>query len=350
MVQIWTRKSEVIFRSDLYKEVNVIRPTGLLLLSFLSILAAGGASCPRRQITGPPLRPAFNGMPTTDDVIREINKNSNGIQRLRARGASFKTPDFPSSLRTELLALERPHRFRLRADTAFSGVELDLGSNDEMFWIWIKRAEPRAVYFCRHEQFHTSAAQQLLSVEPQWLMSALGVMQIDRQGRHYGPHQHISGRLEFRSLLPSPGGELTRVLVLDDQHGWILEQHLYNSEQRLLASSYASQHRQDPTSGVTLPHHVDIQLPPTGMSFSINVDHYEVNQDAAGQEHMWRMPEPEGYTLTDLAEPGLRISAPAPPPVNSAAFTRPRQLPVKAAPRSARLRPGRLLQGFLWQR
>ena len=266
--------------------------------------AVSGASCPRQHVATPAVQPVFAGPPQIDEVIRVVNANSAPIQQLQGRGAELTIPNV-RSLRTQLV-LERPRRFRLRADTPLMGAELDLGSNDEIFWMWVKRADPPAVYFCRHEQYYSSAARQLLPVQPDWLISALGIVKLDPMGRHSGPQSAGPGRLRIISQIASPEGPITRVLVVDDTQGTVLEQHLYNQQQQLLASSLASQHRREPVSSVVLPHHVEIRLPSTGMSFAIDVDHYEVNQLEGGTQY-WRMPNPSGYPLADLAAPSLQL-------------------------------------------
>ena len=92
------------------------------------------------------------------------------------------------------IALERPRRFRLRADTMITGPEVDLGSNDELFWFWVRRSPEPAVYFCRHDQFSSSVARQVLPVEPEWLIDALGVATLDPAGDHSGPVAVGQGR------------------------------------------------------------------------------------------------------------------------------------------------------------
>ena len=311
----------------------------MVLFTVSVVFAASGASCPHRQANAPVLPSAFVGPPTLDEVIRQVNSNSARIQTLRARGAALTVPGLPS-LRTEL-ALQRPLHFRMRADTALVGTVLDLGSNEDMFWMWVSRAEPRAVYFCRHEQFYNSAARQVLPVEPSWLISALGVVEMDPLGRHSGPRSAGPGRLEVTSLIPTTQGELIRVLILHDLHGTILEQHMYDAQQKLLASAYASQHRQEPILGVTLPHRVDLRIPSTNMSFAINVDDYEVNGQSGNQQHLWQMPKPSGYPLVDLAAPGIHLSKRVMPSTKQFGnLTTPDHSTTPAStPRSARGRP-----------
>ena len=75
----------------------------------------------------------FPQTPTVDEVVRAINSNAAPIRQLDTDNAKISTPGFPP-LRANL-ALERPKKFRLRGQLL--GPEVDVGSNDELFWMWI---------------------------------------------------------------------------------------------------------------------------------------------------------------------------------------------------------------------
>ena len=51
-----------------------------------------------------------------------------------------------------------------------------------------------------------SAARDLLPVPPDWLIEALGVIQLDPTGQHDGPFQNRPGQLEIRSQVKTPVG------------------------------------------------------------------------------------------------------------------------------------------------
>ena len=140
------------------------------------------------------------------------------------------------------------------------GPELDLGSNDELFWFWVKRSQPPAIYYCRHDQFAASQARQMTPFEPRWLIEALGVVEFDRSL----PHQLTvlpNDRLRIDTIRNTPEGPMTKITILDGSQGWILEQHLYDARRRLVARSIASGHRQDPLSGLVMPTVVQIDSP-----------------------------------------------------------------------------------------
>ena len=84
-------------------------------------------------------------------------------------------------------------QFPSPAATVF-GPEVDLGSNDQLFWFWIKRNQPPAVYVCRHDQFPTSRARQMIPIDPNWLVEALGTLVLDSQLPHQGPYRDKDNR------------------------------------------------------------------------------------------------------------------------------------------------------------
>ena len=122
-------------------------------------------------------------------------------------------------------------------------------------------------------------------------------------GAHEGPYAHGPGRFEIRSRISSADGPVTRVTVLDERYGWLLEQHFYNAQGQLLASSAAANHRYYPEVGVSLPHHVAVQLPPPNSSFQIDVQDYTINQLNSDAAQLFTMPTPNGYPLVDLGAP-----------------------------------------------
>ena len=152
---------------------------------------------------------AFAQTPTLEDVIYVLNANTQRVQRLQTENATLRVEGLPA-LRANL-AYESPRNFRLRADLSrFTGRELDLGSNHDLFWFWIRREEPPSVYFARHDEFAHSPASDLVPIEPHRLMEALGLVTLDPQVPHLGPFPREPSLLEVRSRIPAPRGDLSR--------------------------------------------------------------------------------------------------------------------------------------------
>lgn len=269
---------------------------GLMLV----LLSSGGATCRQWARPTDALAPAvFTGPPTLEEIIFAVNANSNRVSQLSTESASVETPGAPI-LRASL-SLERPLRIRLRGKLI--GQVLDLGSNDELFWFWAKSDPDRALYFAYHAEFVQAAANEVLPVGPDWLIEAIGLVNLDPSGFHEGPSQRPDGNLEVRSRIERRGAYFTRVLVIDSKYGWIKEQHVLDTSGRLLAVARCSNHRTYPASGVNLPHRIHIELPPAQMAFQLEVTNYTVNQLAGDAKDLFKEPYYDGFVPVNLAQP-----------------------------------------------
>jgi hypothetical protein len=248
---------------------------------------------------------------TREQIIAAVNQNSARIQSLNVTGASITIPNTMGlPILSGNIAAERPRRFRLTAGTAITGQEVDMGSNDELFWFWVRRNQPPAVYICRHEQFANSNIRQVMPVEPNWLLAALGIVDLDPASVFEGPLPRGDGTVELRSWMPSTSGTLNRVTVIDARRGWVIEQHVYDqSGTNLLASAVAESHRYYEQQQVSLPQRVSIQLPPSGLNFKIDLGAVQINQLAGDRQQLWTLPTFEGYQQYDLggAIPGTPL-------------------------------------------
>jgi hypothetical protein len=288
----------------------------LLVVGLTLPLLAGGCRVRPYWLRSPQtdLPPeAFVGAPTLEDVIFVVNANTQRVQRLQTENAALRVDGCPA-LRANL-AYEQPQNFRLLAQLSqFTGRELDIGSNAELFWFWIRRDTQPSVYFARHDAFAGSPIRDLIPIEPHRLIDTLGLIYLDPAGRHHGPVARATNQLEITSRIPSARGDMTRVLLLDGTYGWASQQHLYDANGQLLLSALASGHRFYRDNSVTLPHHVEVTLlpgQPSQIAFEVDIGSYAINRAASGGSELWTMPQIEGYPAVDIADPRFR------PPVAS---------------------------------
>jgi hypothetical protein len=270
------------------------------------LFGLSGASCPQvLQKYTQPLPRILPPKPTIEQVVDVVNRNSSQIQSFSTNQASISGSGFPSLGAS--VAFERQRRFRLRAGTGLTGTEVDLGSNDDIFWFWLRRNQPPAVYFCRHDQFASVAAQQSIPFEPSWLIEALGVSQLDPSL----PHQLTilpNDRLRVDTIRNTPEGPVKTITILDGSQGWVLEQYVFDPQRRLLASSMASQHRRDPLSGLVMPKVVVVNCPPAQFSLRIDLGNVEINRLSGDPSPLWTMPNYPGAAVVDLAAPPPSIA------------------------------------------
>lgn len=285
---------------------SVPRRAVILALSAL-LFSASGANCPGflRDFRSANTR-VLPPTPTLAQVMQVVNDNSAKVTSGYTTEASISVPMMPALHAN--IAWERPRKFRLRAETALTGPEVDLGSNPELFWFWVRRTqrdEPKAVYFCSHANFANSPARRMLPVEPEWLIEALGVVTFDPAGQHRGPIPVGTGRLQIQTSLTTASGPMTKVTVVDELRGLVLEQHLYDAQGQRIATALTSQHQADPVSGAILPRHIEIQWPATQFSLKIDLRSLQVNNLAGDPQQLWSLPDYPGWPPYDLGQAGV---------------------------------------------
>ena len=290
-------------------------------------LASTGATCPNAlrgyQVGVMPLPRALPEQPTLEQVIGTVHDNTRRVRSLMAPQAVLSVPGVPRL--SAQVACEPPRRFRLRAQTAITGGELDIGSNDELFWLWIRRHEPAVTLYCRHDDYAKSAARKLIPLRADWMPELLGLVTFRPEDQHEGPVPMADGRIEIRTTMAGPDGAMRKSTVLDGTTGLVLEQHLFTATGERLASVRTSRHRVDPPSGAALPRLVEVSWPASGVEFQLELTSITTNMPPSDPGQLWQMPSYEGFQPIDLADPSVVISGPGAP---AAAATSPPQLPT----------------------
>jgi hypothetical protein len=269
------------------------------------VLLATAASCVRSfrnpfKPWTPPAPDVLVAGSSLDQIVAAVNQNSQKIASYQTTNASIKVLGSPGvpSLRGNIAA-QRPGRMRLEASTAITGKEVDLGANDELFWVWVRRSEPPALYYSRHDRYAGSAAQQFLPIEPQWLLDALGLAELRTGDFHEGPKPLGKDKVEVRSVVQSTSGPLTKRTVIDARKAWVLEQYVYDRSGALLASAVAKSHSYYDKLAISLPQEVEVQIPAAGLALSIDVGTVTLNGPIDNAQ-VWAMPAIPGSPAVDL--------------------------------------------------
>lgn len=277
-------------------------------------MASSGAACPQvlrgYQVGTMPLPRALPTQATLDQIIAAVHDNTQRVRSYMAPQAVLVVPGVPRL--SAQVACEPPRRFRLRAQTSVTGSELDIGSNDDLFWLWIRRHQPAVMLFCRHDQYAQSSARRLLPIRADWMPELLGLVNFRPEDRHEGPFPLPDGRIEIRSRIHSGEGELFKSTLLDGTTGLVVEQHLFTTTGERLASCRTSRHRVDPQSGAALPRLVEVSWPASGIEFQLELAAITTNTPATDPGQLWQMPAYEGYEPIDLADPSVVIGPPQP--------------------------------------
>lgn len=289
-----------------------------VLLTLTVTWVAGGAACYRRPPVAefPPPPVIFQSTPTLDEVAAAVNRTDK-ITKLQTNSARVTAPSMSETQLSASLMLERPKRFRLRGSIRPLPTTLvDLGSNEQVFWLQVPEGMRPTLYFARHNEYASQSQRMILPVDPTWLIDALGLVHIDPAQVTEGPTRRPDGQLEIRSDLPMPDGLYRRVCVIDSEAGFVTEQYLYGHDNRLVARATAAKHRYYEEFDCSLPHQVRVELQPAAgppLTLEMKIGDYALNQILSGDPNLFAMPTDAGAQW-DLARLG---GPPAAPPASS---------------------------------
>ena len=294
------------------KASKALQCLAIVLLTF----AAGGATCMhRRAIPEFQPKPLFTTPPTLDQLAEAINRSRN-IQSLQSNSVTVKVTG-SSSINTNV-TWAREKRFRMTASVAgVAGV--DIGSNDEEFWMAIRGGLTKEMYYAKHIEFESQTDRPILPVSPVWLIQAMGVCEIDLTRLVQQPVTRADGMVELTTVEPSAIGDFTRTLVVDPKYGFSREVFLRDPSGRLVANAKQSKHEYYSSAQTSLPHLVKVQLMPSGnevLELDISIASYVVNSLASDNMTQFVLPNMNGYRVENLGRRGPQAIVPqqvAPP-------------------------------------
>ena len=117
------------------------------------------------------------------------------------------------------LAAAQPRNFRMKGDGMVGG-EVDLGSNIEQFWVYMKAPSQRPMFvYASHQDFETGRARlpDGIAFEPDWVMQALGMHVFPTDVRYNDPRIDQKDRTYTLSWsAQTPGGmTVSKEVVFD---------------------------------------------------------------------------------------------------------------------------------------
>ncbi len=266
---------------------------------------------PRRTIPDFQPVPLFNTPPNLEQLADAINRSRN-VQSLQSNSVTVKVNN-QNSINTNV-TWSRPKRFRLTASVlGFAGV--DIGSNDEAFWMAVRDGGQPTMFFARHSEFDLQVDRPVLPVSPEWLIQAMGVCELDlmRVDARRPPRTRPDGMMEITTWEPSPIGNNYRTLIIDPKYGYCREVLLYDPSLRLVAHAKQSKHEYYASVQTSLPHQAKVQLLPSGsdpLELDISIASYVVNGLSPDNMKQFEMPSMSGYKPMDLGRIGPQAVVP----------------------------------------
>ncbi len=242
---------------------------------------------------------------TADEIIDTLNDNITKLYAWRSTDVKItaKQAGVPMTF-SAVMAVESPRKLRLVVNSLV-GNEVDLGSNPERFWFWMRRGEPHGVMTATYEDVNDGKPMGPLPFQPDWLVEALGVIPITGADftMHEQPHdprtRRAIRRVAFVGDQVTPQGRtIKRTMLVDACHGVIVEHSLRDASGRLLARAVLGNYQRE-ANGVRMPHRIDLSWPDSGVELTMRIGNIEVNPTTIS-EQTWAMPVYPDSPVIDL--------------------------------------------------
>ena len=296
---------------------TLIRIVTTVLVTLFALSTTGCQIFDRFNQRGVSAPVVLNQTPSLENLIATLNAQSQLVQTLKTnvRVNLDGAPTMRGSL-----SVERPRRLRMEAGVA--GVTaMDVGSNDDLFWIWSKVAlpgQPPTLMYARHVDFETSSIRRQIPLDPTWLIDGLGFTEFKPSEDHRGPFVRPSdGRLEIHTYRQTATGQTIRVCVVDPKTAQILQQTYYDNQGQQVAYLNLVKHKYYEEQGVSLPQRIEIVVSgPGGQTgkMTVNTSDYSFRPFYGDPARLWGMPNPSDVSRVNLAN----IQAPTQPEGESA--------------------------------
>jgi hypothetical protein len=216
--------------------------------------------------------------------IERINSRNKKIKSITAEGIRIKVNQKTSVNVFGNLSMEKQKNFRLKIWHSMTGIEMDIGSNEEIFWFWSKRMTPPALYFAKHE--NTNKTMLKAPLNPMWIMQSLGLNSIDLKNKEF---KKIEDNWAIVEKSISSTGDLVKIAILIDANkDLILGNYLYDKNFKLIASSEIKNYTIDSKTNSLVPK--DILIIWYDENISMECKFSKIQTNLSIKEQHWEKP------------------------------------------------------------
>lgn len=303
-----------------------LKPTlrGLRLCLFLlaCVVMLTNSGCPSMTLwrrNDPKLSKADPPLPlnaSSEEILARINQNAysefspEGLKSYRCDDVRVRMQGVPAPMRASMV-VEAPRNLRLRVANPLSGGEaVDIGSNEEQFWMWAKDSKPANVLVCAHDQIAvaTQVTSLPLPFRPDWLMEVLGVSPISGSKYEVRRAKPKSPIAELISVQHTPDQQpVRRIVKVNTMYGVVLEHRVESMEGKMIARAALSHHWRDPVTRLILPRQIAIDWPAADQTLALTLELNTVDFNPPAESMaMWQVPQLDGFPEFDLGEYALK--------------------------------------------
>ena len=253
------------------------------------------------------------GPPSADNLVTYLNKQADRLAVIESTDVSLVAHVNKSRMPglTGFMVCEKPRNFRLTGD-AIGTQYVDIGSNGDKFWFWVKDGDS-PLYYCSYTDYE-KGVQLPLPFQPEWVVQALGMAKYDPAKQYRmevkgGTYELIENATvqgkAVRKITVFSAGPITdqsqpRVVghvVQDAQTGKVI------CKATIRRMRYASYRTPEGETSVGYPSDVLLEWPAEQLTMTLKIGKATVNERITNEasSRYFTLPNWQGIKAVDLA-------------------------------------------------
>ena len=128
------------------------------------------------------------------------------------------------------LALEKEKNFRLIITHLLTGKEMDIGSNEDVFWFWSKRMKPPALNYSKWESSQNTSLR--IALNPNWFLEILNFNYVATENAEVIEHQ------DKYAVIQNRNSQVKSIILVDPKEKCVLGKYIYENEIMLASCEY----------------------------------------------------------------------------------------------------------------
>ena len=241
---------------------------------------------------------------TAEQIVAKLNENSNKLRGWRSTSAQIRsTGNIMMPAVDAKIYVESPRNFRLVANGPVGGREVDLGSNVEHFWFWVRRNEAKEVIVASHDAPPEQLRRLQIPFQPDWIIETLGVVAQDPDENlsvQAGPEGSYQISIVADRVSPQ-GFKMTKVTTVDRRNGLPVEHALWDARGVMVARAKLTNYVREEKSTALVPSKIELDWPQANMHLTIKMSEIQVNP-ASFPKGTWVRPDFPGYEVIELSQ------------------------------------------------
>lgn len=280
-----------------------------------SLLSAGCEALKRKtkDPIDPPVNVGQQGTPSAANLVNYLNQQADRLTVIETSDMSVvshvqgrRMPGL-----TGFMVCEKPRNFRLTAE-AFGADYVDIGSNNDQFWFWVKDGDA-PLYYCSYTDFDRGVRLPL-PFQPEWVVQALGMAKYNPNGNYRVEQKGNTFELiEETTLQGQPARKITVFnarTVSDPQQPQVIAHIVQDARGKTICQASVKRMRvadyntRQGAGRIAYPSEIVLEWPEHQLSMTMKIGKATLNQPMSQQQsqNFFTLKNNDGRRRVDLAQ------------------------------------------------